>query len=59
MKLTTKEIVEEAQPAKPCHCGSGLERWKLWNVDGYVMDSYCPKCEASVKRRYRPETYRD
>lgn len=45
--------------ARPCGCGSGLP--STWAVDarGIEIARVCPRCEAAVLARYRPEILAD
>jgi cbb3-type cytochrome oxidase cytochrome c subunit len=43
---------------RPCSCGSGLESYPLHDAQRIYIQRVCAKCEAAVKRRYRPEILR-
>ena len=44
---------------RPCPCGSGLPSHWLTDARGIPCDQVCPKCEASKRRKYRPEIFTD
>lgn len=43
---------------RPCHCGSGLESWELYDAQRIYCGRVCDRCVAKRKARYRPEIFR-
>ena len=43
--------------ARPCDCGSGLERHRLDDARGIFCAYVCEQCEPARRRRYRPEIF--
>jgi hypothetical protein len=44
---------------EPCGCGSGKERWPLYDARGIFCAYVCDKCEDKVRAKYRPEIFDD
>lgn len=42
-----------------CMCGSGLERFALHDARGIFVSFVCDRCEATIKKCYRPEIFDD
>jgi hypothetical protein len=42
-----------------CRCGSGLEKYGLFDARGIFCCYVCEACERDQKRRYRPEIFTD
>lgn len=42
-----------------CPCGSGEERYPLYDARGIFCCYTCPKCVAEKKSKYRPEVFDD
>ena len=47
------------QNIKLCQCGSGEERYVLYDARNIPISNVCFSCEDIVKARYRPEIFTD
>jgi hypothetical protein len=43
---------------RTCSCGSGLVSFPLHDAQGIYVQRVCDRCEAAVKRKFRPEIFR-
>lgn len=44
---------------RPCRCGSGLEQRDLIDARGIFCSFVCNRCEADIRRCFRPEIFTD
>lgn len=44
---------------KPCNCGSGEDRYPVFDAAGIFCTFACSKCEAKKKSGYDPRIFRD
>jgi hypothetical protein len=42
---------------KPCHCGSGKERYELIDAAGIFCAFVCEDCEEAKRARYDPAIF--
>ena len=41
----------------PCRCGSGKPRFELLDAAGIFCGFVCDDCEATQRRKFRPEVF--
>lgn len=46
-------------PLKECSCGSGEERYPLYDARGIFCTYVCTKCESEKKESYRSDIFKD
>lgn len=44
---------------RPCPCGSGLSRFRLYDARGIFVATVCEDCEGRTRAKYRPEIFTD
>lgn len=44
---------------KKCRCGSGLERYGLYDARNIFVNYVCAACEQRIRDKYRPEIFLD
>lgn len=47
---------DEFDPRK-CMCGSGLEKWPLYDASGTFCTYVCDKCEGRRRREFDPRIF--